>query len=122
MEVKRILYADDETTSRKILAYQLKKRGLHCDLAVDGPEALRKFREGSYDLVILDRYMPGMDGDEVAQAILKLKPQIPLIAVTGDRSAEEHLLRAGFRRVLTKPLRGEDHLAVIESYLSAGGK
>ena len=67
MEPKRILYADDETTSRKVLAFQLKKRGFQCDLAVDGPEALKKFRYGPYDMVILDRYMPGMDGEEVAR-------------------------------------------------------
>ncbi len=122
METKRILYADDDTASRKILERQMRQRGLRCDLAADGPEALRKFRESAYDLVILDRYMPGMDGDEVARAILKLKPSVPLIAVTTDTSGEETLLQAGFRTVLAKPLRGVSHLELIESYLSTGEK
>lgn len=118
MAAKKVLYAEDEFTSRKILETQLLREGILCDTADDGLAAVEKFKEGSYDLVILDRYMPGMNGDEAAKIIGSLAPGIPLIAVTSDASDTEVLHSAGFRHIFIKPLRGREHIAIIETYLS----
>jgi CheY-like chemotaxis protein len=115
---KRILYAEDEFTSRKLMEYQLKKYGFHCDIAGNGREALEKFKNASYDLILLDFHMPGMDGADVAKVIRTLSPSTPLIAVTSDPQAVERLRAAGFQEILMKPLRGEGHIAIIQKYLT----
>jgi CheY-like chemotaxis protein len=115
---KKILYADDEFTSRKLMEFQLKRHGFQCDIAGNGKEALEKFKINSYDLILLDFHMPNMDGDEVAKIIREFSPSIPLIAVTSDSQAVQRLRAAGFQEILMKPLQGEAHIAIIQKYLT----
>jgi CheY-like chemotaxis protein len=67
--------------------------------------------------VILDQYMPGMNGSEVAKRIRKIDPAVPLIAITSDDSQVPVLEAAGFDRVFLKPLRGQDYIETILRYL-----
>ncbi len=115
--VKRVLFADDEFTTRKLLELQLRRVGVQCDLAADGNEALRLSREREYGLIILDQYMPALSGIEVATRIRERTHDIPLIAVTGDDSRVPLLRRAGFDRIFIKPLRGDDYINTIIGYL-----
>jgi CheY-like chemotaxis protein len=112
-----VLYAEDEFTNRKLLEIQLRKASLSCDLAVDGIEALVKVRNNNYDVIILDQYMPGMNGDVLAREIQSFKPDIPLIAITSDDQELEFLRTVGFREVFIKPLRGNDHIETIKSFV-----
>lgn len=116
--MSRILYAEDEYTNRKLLEIRLSQVGIGCDLAKDGNDALAKYREGSYDLIILDQYMPGLNGDQVAAEIRKDNKTIPLIAITSDDGETEKLKKAGFNEIFIKPLRGHAYLERIQSYLS----
>jgi len=116
----RVLYAEDEFTNRKLMEIQLRNSGISCDLAVDGIEALTLFKNGRYDLVILDQYMPGMNGDEVARAIREISPSTPLIAITSDDEEIENLRKAGFSEIFIKPLRGKNHIEKIRFYLEKG--
>lgn len=113
----RVLYAEDEYANRKLLQFQLNREGIECDTAIDGVQALAMFQKGEYSLVILDQYMPGMNGSEVAEKIRLTSPTIPLIAITSDDSQVPVLSRAGFDRIFLKPLRGDDYIAAIISYL-----
>ena len=62
---------------------------------------------GRYDAVITDERMPGLRGTAFAQALLELRPDLPVILVTGYRVAELDLeaRRCGIRHILDKPLR-----------------
>ncbi|WP_319478667.1 response regulator [Marispirochaeta aestuarii] len=118
MTTKRVLYAEDEFTNRKLLEMKLKNHGISCDLAHDGVQALELFQKNSYNLVILDQYMPGMNGDQVARRIRETHPELPLIAITSDDGEIERLNAAGFNEVFIKPLRGQHYIDSIKNYLT----
>ena len=114
---KRVLYAEDEFTNRKLLQIKLKNLGVECDLAQDGIQAFEMYEQNEYELVILDQYMPGMNGDEVAKKIRSADPKIPLIAITSDDREVDNLKSAGFNEIFIKPLRGNSYINVINYYL-----
>src|SRR5208283_5475450 len=62
---QRVLLVDDELIVRKVLNEYLIRDGHVVELAANGEDGLDKFRDGRFDLVILDRAMPGMSGDQV---------------------------------------------------------
>ena len=95
-----------------------KNVGIECDLALDGNMALQLFRQNRYDVIILDQYMPGLNGDQVARQIRQSDPEIPLIAITSDDSEINTLRQAGFNDIFIKPLRGQNYLLKIQSYLN----
>lgn len=115
--MKKVLYAEDEYTNRKYIELMLEKEGVRCDLAEDGPTALEMFRKSDYALVLLDQFMPGMLGSEVAKKIREEGSAVPLIAITSDDGQLPLLKEAGFDRVFLKPLKGVDYLKTIMSYL-----
>jgi len=120
----RILLADDQEDIRTLTAYQLKRSGHKVVVAKDGEQALRAFRSGYFDVVLLDQEMPEMTGDEVARVIRKTeqgkKKRVFLVASTGNTTSEDarRLKQAGFDDVLGKPFRLED-LNLILSASSA---
>lgn len=113
----QVLYAEDEFTNRKLLEIQLGKSGISCDLASDGLIAYQKFLENSYRVIILDQYMPGMNGDILARRIRETNTDIPLIAITSDDAEIDKLKQAGFCEVFIKPLRSKDYIEVIQKHL-----
>jgi CheY-like chemotaxis protein len=115
---KRLLYAEDEYTNRKIMEIQCRKAGVECVLAEDGKSALEFMESNLFDLVILDLYMPGINGDALVKEARSRGISIPLIAITSDDSKVEHLLSCGFDNVYIKPLRSSDYNKIISSYLS----
>ncbi len=115
--MKKILYAEDEYTNRRLIELLLHKRGVQCDLAEDGWQAFEMFKQNEYSLVLLDQFMPGLLGSEVAQKIREEGSMVPLIAITSDDSQIPLLEKAGFDKVFIKPLKGDDYLKTIMSYL-----
>lgn len=79
----KVLVVDDEPSIRKVLSGYLSHDGHTAEEAASGGEALEKFFSGYYDLVITDRSMPGMSGDQVALAIRKGSPRTPVVLLTG---------------------------------------
>jgi CheY-like chemotaxis protein len=114
--MSKVLYAEDEFTNRKLIEVLLQREGIDCDLAADGFAALDMFQHNDYSVVILDHYMPGLNGMEVARKIRAIDGSVPLIALTGDDSQVPDLERAGFNRVFIKPLRGDDYIGAITRY------
>jgi light-regulated signal transduction histidine kinase (bacteriophytochrome)/CheY-like chemotaxis protein len=105
-----ILLAEDNRVNQKIAIRLLEKRGHHVVLAVNGEEALAALAQRSFDLVLMDVHMPGMDGIEATIAIREKEgstglhqPVIAMtaLAMTGDR---EHCLAAGMDGYLSKPI------------------
>jgi CheY-like chemotaxis protein len=100
----KILYAEDEFTNRKLIEFGFLRKGVQCDLASDGYTALELFRSNPYSAVILDQFMPGISGSEVARKIRVIDSEIPLIAITSDECQIPELKKAGFTRIFLKPL------------------
>ncbi len=117
MSKKKVLYAEDELSNRALMEIKLKHLNIECDLAKNGQEALDLFNMNKYDLVLLDLYMPLLDGDKVAQKIREQDPEIPLIAITSDDDKENDLKAAGFNEVFIKPVHKQEYMEIIESYL-----
>jgi two-component system sensor histidine kinase/response regulator len=105
-----ILLAEDNRVNQKIATRLLEKRGHHVVLAGNGEEALAALAQGSFDLVLMDVHMPGLDGLEATLAIREKEKSTglhqPVIAMTalamiGDR---ERCLAAGMDGYLSKPI------------------
>lgn len=78
-------------------------------LAESGPEALKQLtNDPSVDLVLTDLQMPGMDGMELARAIKKIRPQLPLIVLSSLGDTRRAQFEGLFSAVLTKPLKHRD--------------
>ena len=78
-----VLVVDDEAMVRKIIGDYLKIDGHIVEAANSGRDALEKFRNSRFDLVLLDRAMPDMSGDQVVAAIKFTNPAMPVIMLTG---------------------------------------
>jgi signal transduction histidine kinase/ActR/RegA family two-component response regulator len=79
----RILAVDDDSATLRSLGRMLRALGHSVELAASGGEGLEKFREEKYDLVVTDRAMPDMNGDQLADAIKEITSHQPVIMLTG---------------------------------------
>jgi PAS domain S-box-containing protein len=102
----RILLIEDEPVVRKVVSQQLLAVGHTVETAENGVEGLERFMSGWFDLVITDRAMPEMGGDEVAATIARVSPDKPIIMLTGfgDLMHAKGEKPAGVRVVLSKPV------------------
>src|SRR4051795_10778510 len=100
-QAPRILLVDDEQAVQTLLTYPLRKDGYDVVPATTGQEALERFREGSFDLVVLDVMLPHLDGFEVCKA-LRARSAVPIIMLTAK--AEE------FDKVLGLELGADDYI------------
>ncbi|MBS1880337.1 MAG: response regulator transcription factor [Actinobacteria bacterium] len=100
----RILLVDDEQSIQTLLSYPLRKDGYHVTSALDGGEALQRFEEGRFDLVILDLMLPRLDGVAVCKA-LRARSQVPIIMLTAKGSETDKVagLEVGADDYITKP-------------------
>ena len=78
-----ILVVEDEPLVREVISVYLNTDKHQVETAVNGLEGLEKFRAGTFDLVLTDRAMPQMNGDQLAAAIKKISPTKPVILLTG---------------------------------------
>lgn len=90
---QRVLIADDDATTRLAIGAMLRRENYAVDEAFDGADAVRQIGEGSFDLVFLDIWMPGMTGLEVLAKIRESASHPKVIVMTSDGTPET-LLRA----------------------------
>jgi len=107
-----VLVVDDVADGREIVGEYLKMGGYRMAEAADGLEAVQKARELAPDVILMDVWLPKMDGLEATRRIKKdeATKHIPVIALTahGLASAREKALAAGCDAVVTKPFLPED--------------
>jgi DNA-binding response OmpR family regulator len=122
----RILLVDDEQSIQTLLSYPLRKDGYHVTSALDGGEALQRFEEGRFDLVILDLMLPRLDGVAVCKA-LRSRSQVPIIMLTAKGSETDKVagLEVGADDYITKPFslrefRSRVKAALRRSRMGAG--
>jgi len=77
-----ILCIDDEALGLKIRKAVLEKEGYRVLTALDGSSGLTLFKDEPVEGVILDYYMPGMDGGEVATAMRRQRPEVPILLLS----------------------------------------
>ena len=123
---KRILLVDDEPLILKGLKYSLEQEGYETDSAMDGEEALRKFEDGAYDLILLDVMLPKMDGITVCQRIREMS-DIPIIMLTAKGEDMDKILglEYGADDYMTKPfniLEVKARIKTIFRRVSAGAQ
>jgi DNA-binding response OmpR family regulator len=100
----RILVVDDEDSVQTLLTYPLRKDGYEVVAATDGREALDRFAQQRFDLVVLDIMLPKMDGIEVCRR-MRSRSQVPIIMLTAkDDEIDKVLgLEMGADDYITKP-------------------
>lgn len=117
----RVLVIEDHPANRKLMASLLRTVGHEVLTAGNGEEGLEIARRNSFDLILCDIRMPGMDGYEVAGRLLcdPAWPKIPLIAVTGLGSSAERdrVLEAGFSGYITKGTAPMQFVQLVQSFL-----
>jgi len=116
----KILVVDDEKAARKSLADILRLEGYDVETAEDGATALGMFEEQSFDLLLLDIRMPGMDGVEVMQKVVELSPDTQIVLLTAHGSMESAIdaLRFGAHDYLIKPSTPQEILSSVASALA----
>lgn len=104
---KRVLVVDDEETMRDMLSRTLVMGDYDVETVGDGSTALERMRLGSYDLLVADLKMPGMDGLTLIQHARHIRANLPIIIVTGfsSESSAIEAVNLGVSGYLTKPFR-----------------
>ena len=113
----RILVAEDEPRIAAAVARGLRREGMAVDVAPDGAAALYKARINPYDVVVLDRDLPEIHGDEVCRTLSAEQPRTKVLMLTAARSTDELVagLSLGADDYLTKPFRFAELVARLRA-------
>ncbi len=117
-----VLLVEDNVANQKFASLLLSKMGYNADIAEDGLEAIRLWREKSYHLILMDCLMPSMDGYEATVKIRqeeKANARIPIIALTANASETDRqkCRQSGMDEVITKPYRKHELQDVLDRWL-----
>ncbi|MDY0187157.1 MAG: response regulator [Syntrophus sp. (in: bacteria)] len=118
---ERVLFVDDEAAILDVTKSMLTALGFHVTASQGSTEALELFRAqpDSFDIVITDMTMPHMRGDELAEELMKIRSDIPIILCTGysDLISEVRAQEIGIRQFLMKPLSLGDLARAVRKVL-----
>jgi signal transduction histidine kinase/CheY-like chemotaxis protein len=118
---ERILFIDDEPTQVEIGSQALGRLGYRVTTMTDSLEALKLFEDDpmAFDLVISDMTMPQLTGDRLAEAILNLRADIPILLCTGysERIEASRAQQIGIRNIAMKPLIIRELAELVRSVL-----
>ena len=119
MTTKKIMVVDDEDSIRQSLSDVLKDEGFKVISARDGQEALKLLDSTQPDLVLLDIWMPGMDGTEVLKRIKTARPGLQVIMISGHGNIEAAVkaIKLGAYDYIEKPLSLEGILLTVKRAL-----
>jgi CheY-like chemotaxis protein len=114
-----LLLVEDNNIAQKILSRILKEKGHTVDIANNGLEALKQHGLKKYDTILMDIYMPEMDGIETTRRIREREgflEHTPIIAVTADalHKEKEHFLTLGMDEYLSKPIDMDELFALLK--------
>ena len=114
--MERILVVDDDRSTRHLIRLQLRGAGYTVETAADGAAALDHVRRKKFDLVLLDVWMPGMDGLEVLARLRDEPSQPKVVVMTADENSETFLraIQGHAYRYVTKPVEPKQ---LLELYL-----
>jgi len=113
-----LLVVDDEETVRSVVSRYLREAGFSTQTATSGPEALGLVQRQSFDLVVLDIMLPGMDGLQVLRC-LRQNGNLPVVLLSAKRLPAERVagLRLGADDYIPKPFAPGELVARVEAVL-----
>src|SRR5829696_6304330 len=120
----RILVAEDEPRIAAAVARGLRREGMAVDVAPDGAAALYKARVNPYDVVVLDRDLPELHGDDVCRTLSAEQPRTKVLMLTAARSTDELVqgLALGADDYLPKPFRFAELVARLRALARRSGE
>jgi DNA-binding NtrC family response regulator len=116
----KILVVDDEEGARELFNTILSDEGYDVTLANDGTDALTRMQADSFDLVVTDIKMPGMDGLQLLQEIRKTGSKADVIMVTAYGEVESYLkaMSLGAAEYINKPIRIKELKRIVHKVLT----
>ena len=123
----RVLVVDDDKAVRTAIKIILEQNGFDVVIAPDGLSAIQAVEEDEFRVIIVDIFMPGMDGLETIRTFKRRAPEVPVIAISGfmfrdsAKPAPDFLAMAtklGAAHSLAKPFRPKDLLRAVECCLA----
>jgi CheY-like chemotaxis protein/nitrogen-specific signal transduction histidine kinase len=117
-----VLVVDDNLINQVITIKTLEKLGVKTMPCHNGEEAIKLVKSGSFEMVLMDLYMPEMSGEEATKKIRSFNATIPIIALTAVDKANhwEELSKSGFTGMLYKPYEEEELFKIIASLNTSG--
>src|SRR5687768_14930110 len=119
----RVLIAEDEPRIAGAVARGLRREGMAVDIAADGAAALYKARVVPYDVVVLDRDLPAVHGDDVCRTLTAEQPGTKVLMLTAARSTDDLVagLALGADDYLPKPFRFAELVARLRALARRAG-
>lgn len=116
---KKVLIVEDNKINQMITKKMLENKEIVCELIDNGEEAIEMIRNNSYDLVLMDVHLPGINGTIATERIREFNKKLPIIALTAISLNEnrEMLLSFGMNDVVTKPFNPDNFYKVIAQQL-----
>jgi CheY-like chemotaxis protein len=123
----RILVVDDDQSVGFAIKTVLETAGYEVAYAPDCMSGVAAIREAAYGVLMVDLFMPGIDGLETIKAFRQIKPEVPIIAISGFMPRDGHgrapdflgmATKLGANRALAKPFRPRDLLQAVEECLA----
>jgi CheY-like chemotaxis protein len=119
---QRVLYVDDDDVMRVMIKHVLERLGYEATVCDDGPAALLRVREDprAFDIVVTDFDMPGQSGLQLAEHLLAIRPDLPIVISSGNvtRQMAREALRVGVRTLMHKQHTVEELGNVLTRVLS----
>ncbi|MGD2035150.1 MAG: response regulator [Bacteroidales bacterium] len=118
-EEKKILVVEDEMSNYELLKAMMRKLNVKILWAKNGINAVKLCDEQTFDLILMDIKMPGMDGYEATSIIRRKNAKTPIIAQTAYARSEDekNILQKGFNGYISKPIDRAKLLGIIESFI-----
>lgn len=113
----RILLVEDDGALADVVARGLRQAGLAVDIAFDGESAIESAGVNSYDVIVLDRQLPGIHGDDVCRAVLQLPnpPRVLMLTAAGNIDDRVRGFEIGADDYLPKPFAMAELIARIQA-------
>lgn len=119
-----ILVVEDNLMNMELVAYLLKSNGMEVTQAFDGVEALEMLKKRSFDLILLDIQLPGMDGMEILKNIKEnpILRHLSVVALTAHamQGDEAKFIDAGCIGYISKPIDVSSFIGTVQSFISKG--
>ncbi|MDR3585146.1 MAG: ATP-binding protein [Desulfosporosinus sp.] len=118
----KVLIVEDDAISRVVMEYLARRKGWQITMADNGEEAIRVYRENSFDVILMDVQMPVLDGYKATEVIRKIENpkniHIPIIAMTAYalKEVREKCLESGMDDYLSKPIDTDEFYATVEKW------
>jgi len=106
MRKTEVLVVDDEQDTRELLQLTLGRQGMVVTVCTTAEEALQRVGAEDYDVILTDLSMPGMSGLDLSERVIAMKPDVPVVVITGNASLDTAVgaIRAGAYDFVTKPI------------------